>query len=119
MFLCAFDYTALASFARDIINPADSFTAIRFTITPLFSPPPSLLGFFLSVSIYSGFIDMLAHSVRFVRWHSEISEFIFSRDSPQSKNEVLNLEDIEEILALFQGNMLYFVSVVVEKYLEL
>ena len=48
--------------------------------------------------------------------HSQLSNSIFSA---QGKNEVVKVSRYEAILPVFQGNMLYFVLVVVEEYLDL
>ena len=57
------------------------------------------------------------NNIVFDRWQSEITN---SKFFSQSKNDVLSLKDIiEAIMPLFQGKMLYLLSVIVKEYLDL
>ena len=53
--------------------------------------------------------------VGFSRWQPEIANFIFF-SSRVKKDVLMRFQNIEAILPLFQGNMIYFLSVVLEEY---
>ena len=101
---------------------AGSGNEIGFVSSPDYTPdllfplPLDLCPWLFSpgLSSCSRFIHLLAHSVGYVRGHSEISK-LFS----EHERSFETFKIFQAILPLFQGNMLYFLSVFVEERLYL
>lgn len=103
---------SLAMLVYDITNPSNSFTVIRFTTRPaLFFLPTA----FLSSQFARGSSTSLRTLSGLVVGSRKFQSRFFSS---KARAKFWNLQDIETILPTFQGNMLYFLSVVVEEYLD-
>ena len=97
----------LATLVRDIINPSGSLP-----------PPPSPHRWaYLSPSLHP-VISLLAHNVGFVGRQSEIAIGNCQINFFLRKLRSVKMY-IDEILPSFQGNMLNFLSVVLQEFLDL